>query len=259
MLARSGVRTFVLVDDDLVTPENLVRNEMDWSNVGEHKADALARRISLVSPTATCDVRRQRLGGQESNGTTDWSLIRLRECDLIIDATANPQVFNLLSGVARAHRTLIWLEVFAGGIGGLVARARPRVDPDPLTVRARIDAWCGDKGVVAPSAGTTAYEGVSEDALPLVADDADVTAIASHTARMCIDALLSRVPSWFPVSAYLIGLAESWIFSQPFHTWPIDVGEPDQGPRTDAPIDPAHVETIIRLMRAASDESPTAS
>jgi sulfur-carrier protein adenylyltransferase/sulfurtransferase len=259
MLARSGVLTFVLVDDDILLPENVLRNDLDWSHVGEHKADALAERISLVAPSATCDVRRQRLGGQESNASADWALTRLRGCDLIVDATASSHVFNLLAGIARGHRTLIWLEVFAGGIGGMIARARPRLDPDPFSVRARIAGWCEEKGIPAPASGPTPYEGILDDSLPLIADDADVTVIAAHAARMCIDALLSIDPSSFPASAYMIGLARHWIFDQPFHTWPIDVGKFEGVPEAQAPVDPAHVETILGLIHAAADASSNSS
>ena len=33
-LARSGVRRFVLVEEDVLLPENLVRNDLDWRDVG---------------------------------------------------------------------------------------------------------------------------------------------------------------------------------------------------------------------------------
>jgi sulfur-carrier protein adenylyltransferase/sulfurtransferase len=48
MLARSGVGKFLLVDDDLFFPDNLVRHDLDWCDVGIHKADSVARRITLV-------------------------------------------------------------------------------------------------------------------------------------------------------------------------------------------------------------------
>jgi hypothetical protein len=44
-LARGGVRDFVLVDDDILKPGNLVRHELDADGLGLHKADALGTRI----------------------------------------------------------------------------------------------------------------------------------------------------------------------------------------------------------------------
>jgi sulfur-carrier protein adenylyltransferase/sulfurtransferase len=255
MLARSGVRAFVLIDDDVFAPGNLVRHELDWTSMGEHKCDALARHLALVAPGTTCTVRRQHLGGQESSGLTDWSLTQLGQCDLIVDATASPRVLNLLASVSEvAKRPLVWAEVFGGGIGGLIARARPDLDPDPQALRARVNAWCAKKNAPVPRAGVD-YDGL-RDGVPLMADDADVSAIAAHAARMCIDALIARSPSWFPVSAYLIGLAQEWIFEQPFHTFPVDVGAPATPTPQQVPPDPAHVATIIQLMLNGRDEAP---
>ncbi|MGQ3178799.1 MAG: ThiF family adenylyltransferase, partial [Blastomonas fulva] len=49
-LARAGARDFVLIDDDVLLPENLVRHELDWDGVASHKVDALARRLEAVAP-----------------------------------------------------------------------------------------------------------------------------------------------------------------------------------------------------------------
>ena len=43
MLARSGVARFFLADDDILFPDNFVRNDLDWRDVGSHKANALLR------------------------------------------------------------------------------------------------------------------------------------------------------------------------------------------------------------------------
>ena len=124
-LARAGVGRFVLVDGDLCLPGNLVRNDLDWRSVGLNKPDAVAGRIADLRASTTSSCRRLALGGQESAALTDAVLVEIGKCDLIIDATADPQAFNLCAAVARNEcKTLLWGEVFAGGIGGLVARAR---------------------------------------------------------------------------------------------------------------------------------------
>ena len=40
---------------------------------------------------------------------------------------------------------------------------------------------------------------------------------------MALDILIECEPSDFPYSLYLIGLTREWIFSEPFHTIPIDL------------------------------------
>jgi hypothetical protein len=245
-LARAGVRKFLLIDDDILLPENLVRNDLDWREVGTHKADSTATKIQLVNPNAECAIRKHRLGGQEASGSIETLIEHLGACDLIIDATADPAVFNYLSAtVAIAKKPLLWAEIFGGGFGGLVARHRPTLEPDPATMRRIIENWCAERGEPIERAARSYGGGPSA---PAIADDADVAVIAAHATRMAIDLLIPREPSIFPHSVYLIGLAKGWIFDQPFETHPIDVGEPI--PQSDEPIDEeAASDELARIRR----------
>lgn len=234
-LARAGVGKFVLVDGDILVPGNLVRNELDARAVGLNKPDALGERIKEVNPTAQIVARRITLGGQESSAATDAALQRITGTDLVVDATADPQIFNLCGSACRSEKTpLIWGEVFAGGIGGLIARSRPEIDPPPHLARRQIAIWCQQQEVPW-NHGNAAQYGLAIDAdkPPLVADDADVSVIASHMSRMALDILL-RTESEFPQSAYAIGMSNEWIFSAPFDVWPIDLRpEGTWGPEVD--------------------------
>lgn len=254
-LARSGVGNFLLIDDDVMLPENLVRHELDWDAVGDHKAVGLKRRIEMVAPGAKCTVRRQQLAGQESSGSIDGVLTLLRTCDLVIDATANPRVFNLLgSVVAAAKKPIVWLEIFGGGFGGMIARSRPGLDPAPQIARARIEAVCAEKNVIAPR--TIGGYGIDALSGPMIADDADVAVIAAHATRFAIDTLVSPDDSSFPVSAYLVGLKAEWLFVQPFHTFPIDLGQPE--PETEEAIDLHGLATVQRLIKERHDRNAAA-
>lgn len=224
-LARSGVGKFLLVDDDIMLPENMVRHELDWRDVGSHKAESVSRRIDLVNPYADVSVRQHRLGGQESSGGVESLVEALAECDLLIDASATPEVFNYLSASAFiGGKPMIWAEVYAGGIGGLVARHRPGIEPQPAMMRRAIENWCADQGL--PIERDTAGYETGSSAAPIVADDADVSVIAAHATRFAIDQLIPRNPSIFPYAAYFIGLAPGWLFSQPFETRPVEIDLP---------------------------------
>jgi sulfur-carrier protein adenylyltransferase/sulfurtransferase len=147
MLARAGVGHFLLVDDDIMLPDNVVRHELDWREMGRHKVDGVARRIGLINPAASCDIRQYRLGGQQSSGSVEMLIERLATCDLIIDASADPKVFTYLSaGATIGKKALLWAEVFGGGFGGLVARHRPDREPAPAMMRAKIEQWCLEQG-----------------------------------------------------------------------------------------------------------------
>ncbi|MGQ3231232.1 MAG: hypothetical protein ACT6R2_20345 [Blastomonas fulva] len=179
----------------------------------------------------------------------------LRDSNLIIDATADERVFNLLSGVvADGGPPLVWLAIYAGGIGGLVVRSRPELDPSPQTARARIDAWCADKDVIAPRPAAR-YDADTEDG-PMIADDADVAVIAAHAARFAIDILTEPRVSAFPVSAYFIGLKFGWIFQQPFHSFPVDLGPPE--PRVAPDFDPEALAAIAALLEESRDRPAAA-
>lgn len=225
MLTRAGVRQLTLVDDDVLFAANLVRNELSAAAIGTHKVDALRARLIEIAGTIDIMVRRVALGGQESADSTDSVMSALRACDVIIDATADAHCFNFCAAVAKeSQKPLVWGEVFAGGIGGLVARVRSGHEPEPQTARNQINAWCDGQGLPAPLAGfATPYATAAGDGAALVADDAEVAIIAGHLARLATDVLIHPDESIFPVPAYAIGLRRAWIFSEPFETWPIQL------------------------------------
>ena len=228
-LARSGVRQFFLLDDDLLHPANLARNDLDWCDVGQHKVDAVADRLLRLHPETKIVRCRHRLVGQESSEAAASAVSTLAKADLIIDATANPSVYTICAHVAQhVQRPLIWVEVFAGGIGGMVARARPNQDVAPFTMRAAIlDAVnqnAEQKGVEALDAN--GKYGVLVDDEIVTASDADVSLMAAHVTQIALDTLLARTPSRFRYPAYLVGFSAEWIFEQAFHTIPVDCTAP---------------------------------
>lgn len=226
-LARSGVGNFVLVDGDVLSAGNLVRNELDWRSVGVHKAPALGARLTEVNADCTFTARTNPLGGQESGAMAAATMAAIETCDLIVDATADPAVFNLCSAIARrAEKPMCWAHVFGGGAGGLIVRLRPGFDPTPLTARRRIEAWYAEQGVDWPDDGSAKpYEEPGTGDIPLIADDADVSVIASHLSRFAIDLLARPKATTFPYPAYVIGLSDRWLFTAPFDVRPIDLGE----------------------------------
>lgn len=221
-LARSGVAGFVLVDEDILKSGNLVRNELDADGLGAHKAYGLKARLKAIQAGIKVKARAVLLGGQESSGSTSSVLDQLAACDLLIDATADPQAFNFVATVVRdALRPMVWAEVYAGGIGGFVGRLRPNIEPPPHEARRQYLAWC-QKQNVPWQRQDAGYGSRGAGVPPAVADDGDVGVIAAHAGRMAIDALLRPETSRFPHPAYVIGLQRGWIFDAPFDTRPID-------------------------------------
>jgi hypothetical protein len=244
-LARSGVRAFVLVDDDILTPSNLVRHDLDVGSLGAHKAEALAERLKAITAGVIVSARRVFLGGQGSSGSTASVLDELATCDLLIDATAAPHAFNFVASVATNRlRPMVWAEVYAGGIGGYVARLRPGFEPPPHSARRQYLAWCRDQDV--PWYGEDqdyGARGIAADTL--IADDSNVSVIAAHATRIAVDLLVHPDDTDFPHPSYVIGLTKEWIFSEPFDTRPIDFA-PD-GEWT-SQLSPVRTEEAITFM-----------
>ncbi|OXI43864.1 ThiF family adenylyltransferase [Burkholderia aenigmatica] len=236
-LARSGARKFILIDADILKLENLVRNDLDASQAGESKAYVVAQRLKRVAAGVDAKVHNFLLGGQEPGSKDDAIVREIANADVIVDATGNHDVFNYAAAAATLNqKTMCWARVFAGGYGGLIARARPGLDPNPFDARAMIDQWCARPDFPEPPQPEKDYASRTEDGPPMVADDADVSAIAAHFARLLIDAAIAGDSSEFECSAYMIGLRKEWIFEGPFDTWPINLGS---GPWTHtAEVDP---------------------
>ena len=119
---------------------------------------------------------------------------------------------------------MVWSEVFAGGIGGLIARSRPGIDPDPQTMRLVFNAYVDEQSESVPSGDVNDYTAQFNNEV-LSASDADVTAIASHTTRLILDTLADATCSQFPQSMYLVGLRNEWLFRAPFHTIQIETDQ----------------------------------
>jgi molybdopterin/thiamine biosynthesis adenylyltransferase len=229
-LARSGLRQFLLVDDDLFLTGNLRRNELSWMSIGIHKNKGVRELMNLVAPGCQIEDVTHRITGQESSKTASAVLDAIGKCDLLIDATADPSVFVLLAALARRNKKPIcWAELFAGGVGGMIARARPNFDPNPLAVRNAITAHLNTQQP-APYQNAVSYD--ADDIRPLIAYDSDVGQIASSLTRFAIDTLLRKADTYFPYQAYLIGLRKEWIFLQPFDVHPIETFGEGWQPRT---------------------------
>jgi molybdopterin/thiamine biosynthesis adenylyltransferase/ubiquitin-protein ligase len=260
-LARSGVNSFYLIDEDVFLPVNTCRNSLDWRNVGEYKVHAIAEIISCISTTTKVDVEILNVGGQESSLALDRVLKRLSSCDLIIDATANPRVFNLLAFTAKvSSKSLIWGEVFAGGIGGLIARSRPDQEPEPQVMKAAFYEFLSTQDAPIPLTLAEPYRLEDQSANILEASDADVTVIAGYITQLAIDTLLLKEPSSFPYSMYLIGLQKEWIFKSPFYTLPIDtagIAIPQESSVVEPEVVSRELNFLEGLLQGTDDADPS--
>jgi hypothetical protein len=259
-LARTGIMDFVLSDGDVFFPGNICRNNLDWRDVGSHKVSAMARALSNIGPSIKVDAVNASITGQESTSYINSVLDRLASCNLLIDATANPAAFNTISAIAVARSiSMVWMEVFPGGIGGMIARYRPKIDPDPKLMRRAYLQFTEDHPFP-DSAPAGTYAGEDSEGNPIVATDADVSVIADHATRMAIDAMVSPECSTFPFSLYLTGLRKHWVFRAPFHTIQIPTHqlplEEDAVPPSADVLEEGRKFILGILERVGSDKDP---
>ncbi|MHA7685896.1 ThiF family adenylyltransferase [Cupriavidus sp. PET2-C1] len=232
-LARSGITCFLLIDDDILKPSNLTRNQLDWSSMGYDKVDAVQSAVQLIRPAAEVACRTFRFAGQESSSYNTTVLEQIAACDLVIDATASPKVFSSIAAICTRRKVpVVWGEVFAGGIGALMARSLPGFDADPLEIRRAIHAYLAGMPE-APFQHSQAYDAEVEDEV-FVAGDAEVSALSASLAQFAIDALVGTEAPRFPNSAYLFGYQKAWIFEAPFDTHPIACPRAVEGPEVPA-------------------------
>lgn len=228
-LARSGMTRFLLIDDDILKPSNLTRNQLDWSSMGYDKVDAVQSAIQLVQPSAEVMCRTYRFAGQESSSYNTTVLEQIAACDLVIDATANPKVFSSIAAICTRRRVpVVWGEVFAGGIGALMARSLPGFDASPLDIRSAIHAYLAGMPE-APFQHAQTYD-AEVDGEVFIAGDAEVSAFAASLTQFTVDTLIGAEAPRFPNSAYLIGYQKAWIFEAPFDTHPVPCPRAAEGP-----------------------------
>lgn len=218
-LVRCGVSNFLLFDDDVLKPGNLVRNELDWFAVGAHKVDGVVNRLRAINPKVDVEAWKGQLNGHTSTTRILNALEKLAQCDLIVETSGSGQGFSVAAAVAAQKQIpMVWGRVFGGGYGGYIVRSRPGIEHPPLDVRHQLYVAMTDPELPKPPDDSDIDYGSEHDEQAMIADDTDVSVISAHLSRMALDTLRSPDQSDYPESAYLIGLRKEWIFEAPFET-----------------------------------------
>lgn len=216
-LARTGLQRFVLVDGDVFLGENVCRHQASFADVAAVKVDVareLIRDVSAEEPEI--DTWQVDIASSTNPDVHAAALEALASADLIVDASASPEVFCLLAMLASDRKVpLVWGEVFAGGDGALLATARPGADPCPRCVRAAFLAASREWPPAPNAHAPRRYEAEAGDGAPHVATDADVALVAAVLTRRVLDVLSGR-DDLSCIS--LLGLRSGWIFKAPMQS-----------------------------------------
>lgn len=103
MLVKAGAGTgggeLLLIDDDLVMPQNLGRHRLGFNYLFRPKAEALADELKIVLPSA-----------QVRGFNNDAKDVNLTDLDLIIDATGEESFGHWLAKASSCPTLHIWIE-----------------------------------------------------------------------------------------------------------------------------------------------------
>lgn len=120
-LAMSGVGKFVLVDDDTLEANNIVRHVADQRYIGRPKAEVVAELIKERNPQAEVDVR---------VGRIEQSLDVLDNLDILISGVdGEGPKYTLNQECLKRGLTAIYAGVYERGEGGDVVVIRPYNGP----------------------------------------------------------------------------------------------------------------------------------
>jgi len=127
-LARSGIAELTLIDGDILEAGNLVRHTSTVHFVGLAKAVAVAHRAESAHPGLVTHAIARRIGSARTRtreGDTEHGIFpsgEIRSVDLVIDATAEIAVHEVLSAMCRdLGKMYICLEATPGAWGGIVS------------------------------------------------------------------------------------------------------------------------------------------
>jgi hypothetical protein len=205
LLARAGLKRFLLVDRDVLTAGNRIRHELDLADVGRFKTAALADRLRRINPWCEVSQQAQHLGGLNApvlgaiQAGDDQLAAQLTSADLIVNASADSAAGFHCSKVARATGSTVlhaWVGPGAWGArvlvqrggaeasgcteclahwqegGGVEVPALPE-DPDPLEV---LEAGCADPSFTGPGFELAeAAAATARVAVQLLAEETEAT------------------------------------------------------------------------------------
>lgn len=134
-LARSGIRKLSVVDGDNLEPGNLLRHAATIREVGLNKAEAVAKIAVAANPELDVQAIGKKLGEiRVTDSPPEEALQRqlstaMAEVDLVIDATAEVAVHEVLADMSRSHgRDFLYAEVTPGAWGGYVVSSPSNSD-----------------------------------------------------------------------------------------------------------------------------------
>lgn len=214
-LVKSGVGNIVLIDDDILKTENMLRHLCQLDDLSIEKVYAIKNKLIKINPFVQVKTLKKTLNIIDAE--TDELI---RDSDLMIVATAsNEEVFNEYTfsrGIA-----VIYSKVYPMGFGGEIMRIIPGLTPcyecshhfkEVLTQENFPEAYF-------PEIQTASYDTLSDGTfvpIPALAVDSDFISLIG--VKMALEVLFINDPKLLTGSPHirLWGNKKEWIFDLTF-------------------------------------------
>jgi len=133
LLAKAGVGNLLLLDHDISTIGNRVRHQLDLTDLGRNKVQAMANRVLRVNPWANVEVQGTRLGAamhglheEKIQEVHDTLIGEFEACDIIVNATAHTVTGHYCSQIGQETNTpVLHTWVGAGAWAARILLQRP--------------------------------------------------------------------------------------------------------------------------------------
>lgn len=214
-LVKSGVGRIVLIDDDTLQTENILRHSCQLDDLSIEKVYAVKNMLRKINPFVDVQTLRQNLDVIDTK--TDELI---RDSDLIILATAsNEELFNEYAfprGIPA-----IYSKVYPMGFGGEIIRIIPGLTPcfecSHYFKEVLIQEWKPDAEF--PEYDTVSYDVLSDGTqipLPALAVDSDFISLIG--VKMALEVLIEKDLENLANSTHirLWGNNKEWIFNQEY-------------------------------------------
>jgi len=216
-LVKSGVGKIILIDDDTLQTENILRHSCTLDDLGIEKVYAVEDRLTKINPYVEIHSLRENLNIIDAK--TDELI---RDSDLIIVATAaNEELFNEYA--FSRNIPVIYSKVYPMGFGGEILRIIPGLTPcfecshyfkESLLQENMPDAKF-------PEIQTTSYDILIDGThvpVPALAVDSDFITLIG--VKMSLEILVADDPKSLTESSHirLWGNKKEWIFDQEYQS-----------------------------------------
>lgn len=117
MLARSGVCSFLIIDDDIVEPSNLNRQHYFPRHLGMPKVEALSSVLHELDPAIRVEALRLRMDSDNLPGL-------MPEADFWIEAVDGADLKRVITSAAASSGKTVFCGSGMGGFGGRAMKRR---------------------------------------------------------------------------------------------------------------------------------------